>query len=154
MHPEFVNSFIRATINVFSTMARLTPRPGKPALKKGNIADGDVTGVLGLMGHAEGSLAVSLSASCALKAVENMLGERHEEVNDEVADAVGELTNMISGDARARLERIGYAFTAGIPTVLRGKGRPVKHVARGGPILLIPFTTEEGNFYVEACFAE
>lgn len=152
MKVEFINPFLQATINVLSTMAMLNPKPGKPSLKQGEMAKGDVTGIIGLTGPAEGSLAVSFTGSCALKIVENMVGEKYEELNDEVADAVGELTNMISGDARAQLQKIGYDFTASLPTVVRGKNHTVKHISRGGPTVLIPFDTENGNFYVEASF--
>ena len=101
MKVEYINPFLQATINVLSTMAMITPKAGKPMLKAGSVAKGDVSGIIGLTGDAEGSLAVSFSTSCALKIVENMVGERYEELTDEVADAVGELTNMISGDARS-----------------------------------------------------
>ncbi|MEE9275140.1 MAG: chemotaxis protein CheX [bacterium] len=153
MKVEFVNPFLQATINVISTMAMITPKPGKPRLKEGNLSRGDVTGIIGLTGPAEGSLAVSFSASCALKIVENMLGEKHTELNDEVADAVGELTNMISGDARAQLQKVGFEFTAAIPTVVRGKDHIVKHISKGGPTVLIPFSTDDGDFYIEASFS-
>ena len=153
MKAEFINPFLKATVNVLSTMAMLTPKPGKPSLMGGEVTKGDITGVIGLTGHTEGSLAVSFSESCALKIVENMLGEKYEELNDEVADAVGELTNMISGDARAQLQKIGYSFTAAVPSVIRGEGHTVKHISKG-PALLIPFTTDSGDFFVEASFAE
>ena len=75
MKAEFINPFLKATINVLSTMAMLTPEAGKPNLMRGEVTKGDVTGVIGLTGHKEGSLAVSFSTSCALKIVENMLGK-------------------------------------------------------------------------------
>ena len=44
----------------------LSPKPGKPRIKENDIAVGDITGIIGLTGHSEGSLAVSFSAQCAL----------------------------------------------------------------------------------------
>ena len=154
MKAEYLNPFLQATINVLSTMAMLSPKPGKPSIKESDIAVGDITGIIGLTGHSEGSLAVSFSESCALKVVENMIGEKHEEMNEEVADAVGELTNMISGDARSQLQKVGFDFTAAIPTVVRGKDHTVRHVAQGGTTLMIPFSTDDGNFYIEASFSD
>lgn len=153
MKAEFINPFLQATINVLSTMAMLTPKPGKPQIKETDVAVGDITGIIGLTGHSEGSLAVSFSEACALKVVENMIGEKYEEMNEVVADAVGELTNMISGDARAQLQKAGYNFTAAIPTVVRGKNHTIRHVSQGGTTLMVPFTTEGGNFYIEASFS-
>lgn len=153
MKAEFLNPFLQATINVLSTMAMISPKPGKAGVKEGDVAVGDITGIIGITGHAEGSLAVSFSESCALKIVENMVGEKYEKMTEEVADAVGELTNMISGDARAQLQKAGFDFTAAIPTVVRGKDHTIRHLSQGGPTVMIPFTTDDGNFYVEASFS-
>lgn len=153
MKAEFLNPFLQATVNVLSTMAMLSPKPGKPQIKESDVAVGDITGIIGLTGHSEGSLAVSFSEACALKIVENMIGEKYTEMNEEVADAVGELTNMISGDARSQLQKLGFDFTSAIPTVVRGKDHTVRHVAQGGTTLMIPFSTDYGNFYIEATFS-
>jgi chemotaxis protein CheX len=80
-----------------------------------------------------------------------MFGEEHQEIDEEVKDAVGELTNMISGDSRRRLQEIGHTFQGAIPTVISGKGHEIRHVTKG-PILSIPFSTQAGNFTVEVCF--
>ena len=81
-------------------MAMVDPKPGKPYVKKDNQARGDVSGIIGMTGSARGSLALSFSTKCILKIVSNMLGENHTEINGDVRDAVGEITNMISGVAR------------------------------------------------------
>ncbi len=154
MKAEFLNPFLQATINVLSTMARMSPKPGKPTVKDDDTAVGDITGIIGLTGAQNGSLAVSFSESCALKIVENMVGEKYSELNQEVADAVGELTNMISGDARAQLQKLGFNFPAAIPTIVRGKDHSIRHIPQGGTTLMIPFTTDDGDFYIEASFSE
>ena len=154
MKAEFLNPFLQATINVLSTMARMSPEPGKPTVKEDDMAVGDITGIIGLTGAQNGSLAVSFSESCALKIVENMVGEKYSELNQEVADAVGELTNMISGDARAQLQKLGFNFSAAIPTIVRGKDHSIRHIPQGGTTLMIPFTTDDGDFYIEASFSE
>ncbi|MDP6278704.1 MAG: chemotaxis protein CheX [Nitrospinota bacterium] len=154
MKAEYLNPFLQATINVLSTKAMLSLKPGKPRIKKSVVAMSDITGIIGLTGHSEGSRAVNFSDSCALKVVKNIIGERYEEMNEEVADAVGELTNMISGDARSQLQKVGFDFTAAIPTVVRGKDHTVRHVAQGGTTLMIPFSTDDGNFYIEASFTD
>ena len=64
------------------------------------------------------------------------------EINDEVRDAVGEITNMISGVARKKLESQGYNILAAIPTVVSGKDHAILHVL-GGPSIIIPFEMGE-----------
>jgi len=153
MDVRFINPFLEATIDVLKTMAFVEPRPGKPYLKKDDLARGDVSGIIGFTGAANGSMALSFSEGCILKIVSNMLGEEIKEINGDIKDAVGEITNMVSGVARKKLESLGLSISAAIPTVVAGKGHSVSHIM-GGPSIIIPFGTEQGPFVVDVCIGE
>lgn len=153
MDVRFVNAFLEGTINVLKTMAFVEPRAGKPYLKQDNIAVGDISGIIGLTGAARGSLALSFSGSCILRVVSNMLGEEITDLNADIQDAVGEITNMISGAARKNLESKGFNIIAAIPTVVFGKGHSIIHVM-GGPSIIIPFETDYGPFVVDVCISD
>jgi len=150
MDVRFINPFLTGTMNVLRTMASVEPRPGKPYLKKDSLATGDVSGIIGLTGSVTGSMALSFSEKSILKIVSNMLGEELTEVNGDITDAVGEITNMVSGASRKELEAVGLTISAAIPTVISGKGHSIKHVL-GGPSLIIPFETDHGPFVVDVC---
>lgn len=150
MNVQFINPFLEGTMDVLQTMARVEPTVGKPYLKKGNQARGDVSGIIGMTGSARGSLALSFSEKSILMIVSNMLGEKYMEINDEVRDAVGEITNMISGVARKKMEAQGYNISAAIPTVVSGKDHAILHVL-GGPSIIVPFEVGNGAFYVDVC---
>ncbi len=146
-----VNPFINSTINVLETMAFVTVTAGKPYVKVDNTATGDVSGVLGLTGVANGTIAVTFEEKCILAVVSNMFGETMTELNHEIADAVGELTNMISGQARRELEESGKIFKAAIPSVIMGHNHSIVHYTNG-PKIAIPFSTNAGEFTIEVCF--
>jgi len=150
MDARFINPFLQGTISVLKTMAFIEPKPGKPYLKKDVLARGDVSGIIGFTGEVNGSMALSFSEKSILKIVSNMLGEEINEVNGDITDAVGEITNMISGVARKELESIGLNVSAAIPTVVSGKGHSIKHIL-GGPSIVIPFETVDGPFVVDVC---
>ena len=151
MDAKLINPFINATMNVLETMAFVKVKSDKPYLKKDDIAKGDVTGLMGLTGPINGTIAVTFDEGSILKIVSNMFGEEIKELNSEVADAVGELTNMISGQARRELEEMGQVFEAAIPSVISGKNHQITHYT-DGPKIAIPFTTEGGSFTIEVCF--
>ena len=151
MDVKLVNPFINATINVLETMAFVNVEAGKPYLKRDNVAVGDVSGVLGLTGIANGTIAVTFEEKCILTVVSNMFGETMTELNSEIADAVGELTNMISGQARRELEEMGKVFKAAIPSVITGRNHSITHYTEG-PKIAIPFSTDGGKFTIEVCF--
>ncbi len=153
MNVEYINPFLKATSNVLKTMAFTESTPGKPYLKKDSQAGGDISGVIGITGETEGSLSVSFSEACICLVVSNMFGEPITEINQEVEDAVGEITNMISGDARRELAEKGIMLKSGIPTVISGKNHTVKHMT-SGPVIAIPFTTKAGDFIVEVGFRD
>ncbi len=150
MDVRFINPFLNGTLSVMKTMCFLEPKPGKPYLKQDSLARGDVSGIIGLTGAARGSLALSFSEGAILKIVSNMLGEEIKNINGDIKDAVGEITNMVSGAARKELETMGLNITAAIPTVVAGKDHSISHVL-GGPSIIIPFETPNGSFVVDVC---
>ncbi len=151
MNVEFINPFLKATTNVLKTMAFTEVVPGKPFLKKEPMAGGDISGIIGITGETEGSMSISFSEGCICQIVSNMFGETITALNQEVEDAVGEITNMISGDARRELAEKGHILKGAIPSVVSGKNHSIKHMAKG-PAIAIPFSTPGGQFVVEICF--
>lgn len=151
---EVIRPFLESTINVLKTMAFIDCKPGKPFVKKGKEPRGDVTGLIGLASPTiSGSMALVFSEDSILEIVSGMLGEKFSEVNDDVLDCVGELTNMISGGARAGLAKLNMKFEMAIPTMIQGAHHLVEHKTKGA-VIVIPFTIESGTFYIEAAFAE
>jgi chemotaxis protein CheX len=150
MDVKYINPFLNGTLEVLKTMAFLDPVAGKPYLKQSDTAAGDVSAIIGITGDAIGSLAISFSESCICGIVSNMLGEIFTDVNKDVFDAAGEITNMVSGVARSYLEKQGMAVYAAIPTVVYGRGHTVMHILRA-PSIVIPFSTIKGNFVIDVC---
>lgn len=153
MKAEIIRPFLDSTVHVLGTMAFTKAKAGKPFVKGDNKAIGDVSGIIGITGDHEGSLSISFSAKCICHIVSNMFGESIIEVNRDVEDAVGELTNMISGDARRVLEGNGVQLKAAIPTVISGPGHSVSHFLKGA-VVAIPFATDGGDFTVEVCLSD
>ena len=148
MDVKLINPFINATLNVLETMAFIKPEAGKPYRKKGDFAQGDVSGIIGFTGESNGTVSVTFNKLCILKIVSSMLGEEMKEINNQIADAVGELTNMISGQARKELGEIGKVFRGSIPSVITGKNHKLESITKGSKIA-IPFKTDFGSFTVE-----
>jgi chemotaxis protein CheX len=110
-------------------------------------------GVIGLTGKTRGTVSVSFTEDCILSIVSNMLGEEMMELNNDIKDAVGEITNMITGQARQKLEEIGMSLKAAIPTVITGKNHTITHITVA-PVMAIPFSTDNGKFTIEVCFED
>ncbi len=149
-----MNSFLRGAQNVLKTMCFVNPVVSKPFLKKDTKAIGDVSGIIGLIGHQKGALVLTFSEKAILLIVSKMLYEEQTEINRDVKDAVGELTNMISGDSRKRLSALGMNFEAGLPTVITGRNHEIESgMSAGAQTISIPFVVGAGyRFSVEFNF--
>lgn len=154
MDLKYIQPFIEATLYVLETMAFTQARAGEPYLKSDQTAMGDVSGIIGMTGKkANGTLSVSFAQNCIIAIVSNMFSEEMTELNDEIKDAVGEITNMISGQARQKLEELGKCLEAAIPTVITGINHSIKHITTY-PIVAVPFSTDNGSFTIEVCLEE
>ncbi len=153
MDADVINIILNATKNVLETMALIKPKFTEAYLKEDNIARGDVTGVVGLTGDSTGTISLTFDKGSILKIYSNMFGEELDEINRDVADSVGELTNIISGQARKKLEAAGKKFHGAIPTMITGENHQIIHIGNG-PKMAFPFTIDEGGFVVEVCLGK
>jgi len=152
MNAEFVNPFLSSFINVLQTMAMLEIKPGRPSLKNDAISRGDVSGLIGMAGPTiTGSFSISFDTELALNVFQMMVGERIEEIDDDITDMVGEITNMVAGGAKRQLGEKGYEFNMATPIVVTGPGHTITHQVDGSKVLM-PFKSEKGNAYIEICF--
>ena len=147
---EIAIPFITATNTVLKTMAGVTPMAKVPYVKRGLVAQGDISAVIGITGQYKGSISVSFSRPCAIALVKAMLGDDIQDVLQDTRDAVGEITNMISGQARAGLAEMGIKLQGSTPMVIVGDLHTITH-SPGVPVVAIPFVTEHGDFTLEFC---
>ena len=135
---------------VLSTMAGVTPTPGKPYVKKHLKACGDISAIVGITGAHRGTVSLTFSRSCAVFLVKSMLGDDISDIIQDTSDAVGEITNMVSGQARAGLAEMGIVLQGSTPSIVLGDGHTLTHVS-SSPIIAIPFSTQAGDFTLEFC---
>lgn len=146
---RFVNAFVEGVVKTVSLMANTNVECGKPYIDTQFKAKGDVAGMVRMVfGSMKGTMSISYTKPSIFKILENMLGEKYTVVNEEVTDAVGEMTNQIYGSAKTTLNQMGYAFEMAIPSVITGTFTISKH--HQGATLVIPFEIEGGEiFYVD-----
>lgn len=131
------------------TMAATQCYHGNPRLKIGNTSWGQISGIIELKSDKlRGAMVISFDESSILAITARILGEEPQEINQTVVDAVGEITNMISGGAKRELSELGYNFDLTIPAVVIG--RDVEMSQLSGSCITLPFKTDVGEFVVEA----
>ncbi|WP_088330420.1 chemotaxis protein CheX [Lacimicrobium sp. SS2-24] len=152
MNVEFINPFITSLVNVLATMAQTELTVGKPKKKSDEVARGDVSGLIGMVGpQIKGSFSITFDAPLALEIMHRMLGEKPAKIDADVTDMVGEITNMVTGGAKNELAGKGYEFEMATPMVVSGKQHTITHKV-DGPKIILPFSSDAGSAYLEICF--
>ncbi len=146
MDVSFINPFMRATLDTFKTMLNTDAKPGVPQLKKEKMPTYDVSGIIGLSGDAKGSITISFPKIMALKVVSVMIGVKLKVIGPELTDGIGEIANIIAGNAKQHLN--GLNLSISLPNVVVGKEHTLV-TQKDVPTLVIPYTTEMGNFSIE-----
>ena len=150
MDSTLINPFIDSVRNVLGTMAQTEAVAGKPKLKSNTLTWGVVTGVIGMAGDdVNGNMILSFDEASILSVVSLMLGEEVPAVNQDVIDAVGELTNMICGGTKSRLSELGIKIHMATPLVIVGRDLELSQLTKA-PVITVPFTTPAGTFVIEA----
>jgi chemotaxis protein CheX len=151
---DIAKHFVGAATVTLYTMAGIIITPGKFFVKHDHKALGCITATISVTGHKHGTIVVSFDRGSAVALVQGMLGDDVEDMERDMQDAVGEITNMISGQARAAIAEAGIALQASTPTVMVGDDLQIEYTAQA-PIIVIPFTTRAGtSFTVEFCLSE
>ena len=148
---EYIVPFVEAMASVFHTMLNVTVQRGALYLKEGFQPSEEVTAVIGLSGIAKGSVLLGLSRPIAIEVTSILLNERCESIDHNVIDAVGELTNMIAGAAKAKLEELRMSI--GLPTVVVGRNHSIIFPTGATPIG-IPFDSDIGALCLEVILVD
>ncbi len=140
---------IEATFEVFDLIGGMEVRPG-PMPPEGEVLSFSfsVTGMVGLVGSRKGMLAVHASEGLAMALTGNFLGLEVKEVNEDVKDAIAELTNILAGCAKSALVGAGEELRLSLPSTLSGKEYSLSP-SPGAERLLVPFNTQAGWLLVE-----
>jgi chemotaxis protein CheX len=110
-----------------------------------------VSGIVGLSGKGVGTIVVSMERPAAIKAAETMLMmDGLTEVDNDVLDVVGELTNMICGNAKAKLAQ--FHLNISLPNVLCGDDCWLHFPQNSHPIS-IPFKCPWGLLALQIGFS-
>jgi chemotaxis protein CheX len=152
MDPAYITPFISSIQNVFSTMLQLPVNVNAPSIKESSTATYDVSGIIGMSGDVVGSVVLSFPRSTAVRLVQLFTGQEISPESPDFADAIGELTNMVSGNAKGQFTG-KKKVQISTPSVVVGQGHTIGR-PREVPCIVIPCTTDCGEMVVEIAIQE
>ncbi|MDZ4849638.1 MAG: chemotaxis protein CheX [Pirellulaceae bacterium] len=143
---DFTTPFIESTKSIFSKMLGWEVELGCTKRSSHFRSNHDISGIIGFTGAIRGTIVIGLDEKFAFAAAEAFFGGKPTEIDSEVLDMVGELANMIGGNAKERMTITGVNL--GLPTVICGKDHKVSFDP-GAQVEILPFTCPFGPLTVE-----
>jgi chemotaxis protein CheX len=134
LYDTIAQSLIRSTSDVFSTMLATELPDGEVTVEEtvegatSEPNDG-VVSFIGIAGSWAGTGSLSCSAAMACRVCAAMLMTEAPSVNEDVLDAVAEITNMIIGSVKTDLETDLGPLGLSIPTVVFGRNFKTRSAA-------------------------
>lgn len=145
---DMLSMLIASTKEVFETMvfkslSSRTPIQGGSLRSKSNVV-----GTVAFAGERSGVVAFYSTTETARAIAGAMLGIAPAQVNGEMPDAIGEVTNMIAGTFRTRMAAQGAPWAITVPTVTIGSDFYTTYVSDVRRALC-PFSMDDGEVFVE-----
>ncbi|MBT8339238.1 MAG: chemotaxis protein CheX [Desulfatitalea sp.] len=148
---EYLTPFIENTINVLKATAQMDAVFREVYFSNDFRIFGDISGIIGLSGVSEGTVAVTLYWDLARKIIANMMHVADNQLNAEyIHDGVGELINVISGSTKKRFKGTPFHFDLSLPTVVVGSGHQLGHPDNSSIAVLI-FDVAQMAFVLQVC---
>ncbi len=145
MDVRYINPFIAAVKLVFKRMLSTDVLVSKPAVERAKDRVSDVSAIIGYSGDVTGNVSLCFTRSSARSISSKFAGMQLDEESADFADALGELANMVAGQAKSKMD--GLNISVSLPKVISGKNHQVLKTNR--PVLILPCDSELGRFTIE-----
>lgn len=151
MKAKFINPFINASLNLFREYMKLEVSPGKPFLLADPKNLKGVSAIIGLAGETTGAVVLTFSRETAIEMVSRLEGKKYVALGAEILDGVGEMINIIAGNAKKELA--DFRIVISLPGIITGNDYKINW-PQGIPVISIPYESELGPFAINVSIKE
>ena len=152
MKQEYVNPFLTPAQMVWQKEFGVPLKIQGAELVSNQYTTDDVTAIIGISGKLQGNVLYGFSTGLVAEIIKRMVGEDFD-VRDPIAlSALGEIANVITGNAATQLAASGYACDISPPVILEPVGATL---TAGVPKQIqVTFESEMGLLRVRIGLAE
>lgn len=147
MKVEYINPFLESMKNILEQFGVKDIKRGKIQKKENMNVNLNITSVIGVVGEIRGNISYSFSKDTAKKIASTMMmGMPVETLDDMARSAIGELANMITGNAATMLASKEISFDITPPSIIFGEN--IYMIISSVGALAIDIETDVGNIEV------
>ena len=153
MKEEYVNSFLVPAQLVWKKELGHDLTVESAEIVSHQFTTDDLTAIIGVSGRLEGNVLYGWTEESAIKVVSTMMGEEVEDLRTDLAlSALGELANMITGNAATLLSQVGYPCQISPPVIVEPRGS--RFTIMGSTQMLVSFTSPIASLSVRISLRE
>lgn len=158
---SIASEIAESTKTLFETMIIMDLKHNDAFLVDDTKIHTDIIGLVTFTGKYHGVIGLFCTRQFALKVASSMLMTELTSFNNEVKDAIGEVTNMIAGNVKTKLSSRYGEMNLSIPIVIAGEGLSITAVNNlpvvsdaaiscfsKDPWLMTPFTSHDERFNI------
>lgn len=150
MKVEYINPFVQSASSILEQVAQLKMERGKLSLRQKMFPSPEVSVILGVTGDVKGQVIYGLDQATALAIAKRMMmGLELDDFDDVARSAIGELGNMITGNATGILEKENIMTNISPPAIVTGQKVYVSSIE--GAVLVVPLVCELGTLEINVC---
>lgn len=142
MKLEYIDPFVSSTVRVLKTVLQSDICQGEIALLRGHELTGEVSVVIGLSEAPGENVILNMHTGTALGLCGAMNGAPCTALDGAALDAIGELANMVAGNAVSALSEQGFPYSIRPPETVGLADLP--RLTEGLELLQVPVTSEHG----------
>ena len=146
MKLEYIEPFVTAVTTVLTAVLRSDVVRDDFVLLRGHELSGDIVVMIGLAEQQSESIILNMDAETANRIGAAMTDDACSGLDVDCMDALGELANMIAGNAVSALWDLGYTFTINPPAAVNRGDIPA--VTAGLELFQVPVRTDFGGVTV------
>ncbi|CAM2066153.1 Chemotaxis protein CheX [Sulfidibacter corallicola] len=145
---ELINPILNATEKIFENYLSLETRKKGVVMRETLAPKFELSALLDIFGKGlRGKVLLNISNRLALKIHHILLGEEKTLIDDQVKDAVGEMVNIITGNAKGEFGRMNLSYTVSTPYVIFGRNHIISN-AGDNPFISSVYWSSEGFFEI------
>lgn len=138
---ELINPFVEGAIVFFKHELGIDIVRGEPRIESCHSTPEQINVLIGVTGEAEGMVLYSMTQRSA-KSIASAMVKSPVPLYDQLAEsALGEMGNIITGQAASRLEELGYICKLSPPVLISGEGTIISAIDID--MLVIPLDLHE-----------
>lgn len=144
MKVEYINPFLKASVEVLRMMAQMEFAMGKPYLKTSPFTAENMIIVVGITGEIRGQAVISMGIDMAKTiASAMMMGMPVNEMDEMAKSALSELGNMIMGNSATLLFNQGINIDITPPTLMMGENMSISSAQM--TTISVPLNSDQGS---------